>query len=283
MKTYTANAPAKINLSLDVLGKLLNGYHSVKMIMQEIPLFDTITVEIYDGNEIEVFSDKPEVPTDERNTVFKAAKLFFEETKIVSGLKIFINKNIPAAAGMAGGSSDAASTLKLLNKAFDFPLSDKKILEICLKIGADVPFCYMGGCALSEGIGEVLTPVSPLKDVSIVIAKPQFEVSTKWVYENFRMENVKKCPDTDAVISAISMGDLEKLAENTANVLETVTETEYPVISEYKNKLIKYGALLAMMSGSGPTVFGIFKDQTNAKHAFEAMKSLTKDAFFLTI
>lgn len=283
MKSVTIKAPAKINLSLDILGKLPNGYHSVEMIMQSIPLFDTVTVDADYGSGIELFCDKEGVPTDSRNTAYKAAELFLSESKIKSKIKITIDKKIPAAAGMAGGSTDAAAVLKALNVIFENPLSDEEILKLCLKIGADVPFCYLGGCALSQGIGEVLTPISPLENAFIVIAKPQFEVSTKWVYQNFKTENVLKHPDTDAVISAISMGDIKKIAENTANVLETVTELEYPIISKYKNLLRENGAVLSMMSGSGPTVFGIFDDEDKANHAFEIMQGLTTDAFILKI
>ncbi len=282
MKTVI-KADAKINLSLDILGKLPNGYHSVEMIMQTIPLSDTVTVEAEDGEGIEIFCDKEGVPTDSRNSAYKAAKLFLEETKLCAKVKITLDKKIPAAAGMAGGSTDAAAVLRGLNNLFNSPLDDEKLSALCLKIGADVPFCLMGGCALSQGIGEVLTPIAPLKGAYIVVAKPEFEVSTKWVYENLRLDKVSRRPDTKAVIDAIAKGDLKTLAEKTANVLETVTEKEYSVITEYKEKLKEKGAILSMMSGSGPTVFGIFDSEEKAKAAYEEAKTWTKDAFLLTI
>lgn len=283
MKTFTTPAFAKINLSLDILGKLPDGYHSVEMIMQQIPLYDDVSVTVDNGNGISLSCNNPDVPTDNKNTAYKAAQLFLEKTGLSASIKIHINKSIPAAAGMAGGSTDAASVLKLLNKAFDFPLSDGEVLELCLKIGADVPFCYIGGCALSQGIGEVLTPISPLKNAHLVIAKPQFSVSTKWVYENFKMENVEKRPDTKSVIQAIAEENIENLSKHSANVLESVTENQYPVISEYKKLLNESGAVFSMMSGSGPTVFGIFDNEKTAKTAFEIISALTPESFLLKI
>ncbi len=283
MNKLTIDAPAKINLSLDILEKLPNGYHKVLMIMQAIPLFDKVTVEVCDGNGIAIFCDMAEVPTDERNSAHKAARLFMERTELNGKIKITIDKKIPAAAGMAGGSSDAAAVLKGLNEIFNKPLTTDEILSLCLKIGADVPFCYMGGCAISEGIGEILTPMEALKDAFLVIAKPDFEVSTKWVYENFKFENVIKHPNTNAVIDSIKNGDIKGVAENTANVLESVTESEYPIISEYKTLMYEEGAVLSMMSGSGPTVFGIFNDESKGKKAYSELKKLTSDAFLLKI
>ncbi len=282
MKTVIL-ADAKINLSLDILGKLPNGYHRVEMIMQSIPISDKVTIETEDGEGIEIACESEGVPTDERNSAYKAARLFLDETAVKTRIKITLEKKIPAAAGMAGGSTDAAAVLKGLNELFKNPLSQEKLMELCLKIGADVPFCLMGGCALSQGIGEILTPIAPLKGAYIVVAKPQFEVSTKWVYENFKMENVLKHPDTDGVIDAISKRDFAALAEKTANVLESVTEKEYAVISLYKKMFSEKGASLAMMSGSGPTVFGIFEKKFNAEMAYTSAKTLTPDAFLLEI
>lgn len=276
-------AEAKINLSLDIIGRLPNGYHSVQMVMQSIPLYDTVTVEECDGDSIELICDKDGVPTDSRNTAYKAAQLFLQKTGIKRKVKITLDKKIPAAAGMAGGSTDAAAVLKGLNQLFNEPLDKEEILELCVKIGADVSFCYLGGCAVCEGIGEILTPIKPLKNAYLIIAKPDFEVSTKWVYQNFKIENVSKRPQTSAVIDAVETGDLKALRENTANVLESVTEREYPVIKEYKEILSQKGAVFSMMSGSGPTVFGIFSDKEKAEDARNIMKELTKDTFLLKI
>lgn len=276
-------AQAKINLSLDILGKLPNGYHSVQMVMQSIPLCDTVDIEETEGDGIELICEKEGVPTDSRNTAYKAAQLFLDKTEIRRKIKITLHKQIPAAAGMAGGSTDAAAVLKGLNQLFNEPLDKEEALELCVKIGADVPFCFLGGCALCEGIGEVLTPIAPLENAYLVIAKPKGEVSTKWVYENFKMEKVSKHPNTQMVIEAVKMGDLKALCENTANVLETVTQKEYPIIGEYKEKLSQNGAVVSMMSGSGPTVFGIFDNEEKAKMAFEVMKPLTNDTFLIKI
>ncbi len=282
MKTEVL-AQGKINLSLDILGKLPNGYHSVEMVMQAIPLCDRVMIECQAGEGISIVCDKEGVPTDSRNSAYKGAKLFLEETGITARVKITLDKKIPAAAGMAGGSTDASAVLRGLNDIYGKPLKEERLMELCLKIGADVPFCLMGGCALSQGIGEVLTPIVPLKGAYLVVAKPNFDVSTKWVYENLDLAKVTKRPKTQAVISAISEGDLTALAENTANVLETVTEKEYPVISEYKSLLREKGAVLSLMSGSGPTVFGIFEAREKAEEAFESIKKLTQDAFLLEI
>ncbi len=276
-------AEAKINLSLDILGKLPNGYHSVQMVMQSIPLYDTVTVEETEGEGIELVCDKDGVPTDSRNTAYKAAQLFLDKTGIRCKVKITLNKKIPAAAGMAGGSTDAAAVLKGLNQLFNEPLDKEEVLNLCIKIGADVPFCFLGGCAVCEGIGEVLTRISPLKNAYLLIAKPQFEVSTKWVYQSFKMENVSKHPNTQAVIEAVEKADLKALCANTANVLESVTEKEYPIIREYKEKLSQKGAVLSMMSGSGPTVFGIFDCEEKAEEAYKVMKAMTNDTFLLKI
>ncbi len=282
MKTVVL-AQGKINLSLDVLKRLENGYHSVEMVMLSVPLCDKVTLEVSEGEGIELLCNKEGVPTDSKNTAYKSARLFLEETKLSAKVKITLEKNIPAAAGMAGGSTDAAAVLKGLNDLFGKPLSEEKLLALCLKIGADVPFCLKGGCALSQGIGEVLTPIAPLTGAYLVIAKPDFEVSTKWVYESLDLSKVTKHPDTKAVIDAIARGDLDALKASTANVLESVTEREYPVISEYKALLYEKGARASLMSGSGPTVFGIFNDKNKAEKGYNALKALTKDAFLLEI
>lgn len=283
MKSVRILANAKINLSLDVLGKRPDGYHSVRMIMQEIPLADDVRIDVSNGDGIEIFCNTPGVPCDERNLAHKAARIFADETKIKANIKIFIDKKIPAAAGMAGGSSDAAAALKGLNRIFGEPLSGEDLLKLGLKIGADVPFCIRGGCAVAEGIGEVLTPAPPLKNAFLVVAKPDFAVSTKWVYENLDLGKVEKRPQTEKVIEGLKSGNLRKIADSTANVLESVTEREYPVISEYKDCMITSGAVFAMMSGSGPTVFGVFDHESNAKAAYSLMESKTKDSFLLKL
>lgn len=283
MKIYSANAYAKINLSLDVTEKLHSGYHSVKMLMHQIPLWDKIYLSHSENGKISVTSDKDFVPVDERNTVYKASELFFDRIKKEPHIKIHIQKNIPLAAGLAGGSSDAAVTLKLLNKMHGSPLSFDDMMALSLMVGADVPFCFMGGCALSEGIGEILTPVSTLRNAYIVLAKPPVDISTKWVYENLHLEEITKHPDTDAVIKAIKTQNLSLLSESSSNVLETVTAKKYPVISFYKDILGRCDADFTLMSGSGPSVFGIFSSKFKAYSTYKKMLNLTKDAFILKI
>lgn len=301
MKKATVFAPAKINISLDVLGKRPDGYHEVKMIMHSVPLFDTVTVyadelggescvhcENYDNcnksqSETELFCTNPNVPTDSRNTAFKAAQIFLEEIGKTAKVHINIDKKIPISAGLAGGSADAAAVFSALNEIYGFPLDKARLLKLSEKVGADVPFCISGGCALSEGIGERLTTIVPLKNVWIVIAKPDFEVSTARVYGAYVPERVEKHPDTDKIISALRSGDLSGIAENTANVLESVTERKYPVISEYKEYLKNEGAIIALMSGSGPSVFGIFDNEKAAESAYNFMKAITDDAYLMKI
>lgn len=279
----TVKAYAKINLCLDILGKLPNGYHEIETVMQQIPLYDLVSVKLSEGEGVEVLCDRAEVPTDERNTAYKAAKLFLEKANVRKKAIIKIEKNIPAAAGMAGGSADAAATIKALCGLLQNPLSNDEIMSLCKKVGADVPFCYIGGAALAKGIGEILTPIAPLENVFIVIAKPKINVSTAWAYQSFKAENVLKRPNASAVINAIKCGDLKGLAKGAANVFESVTEEKYGVISEYKKALSGSGAFLSMMSGSGPTVFGLFEEKQAAEAAYEIMKEKTADAFLLKI
>ena len=283
MKSITAVSNAKINLSLDVLGSRSDGYHEVRMIMQSIPLSDEITVEISDGEGIEILCAHEGVPEDGRNIAYKAASLFLERTGNLAHIKITIDKTIPVAAGMAGGSTNAAAVLKSLNTLFDSPLSEKELLALGLKVGADVPFCLMGGCAISEGIGEILTPIKPLSGAFIVVAKPDFSVSTKWVYSNFIPERIEKHPDTEKVRDAIAKGNIYEIAKYTANVLESVTESKYPVIAEYKKIMSENGAILSMMSGSGPSVFGIFDDKAKAQKTYSLMKDINNETFIIEI
>ena len=184
---------------------------------------------------------------------------------------------------MAGGSTNAAAVLKSLNTLFDSPLSEKELLALGLKVGADVPFCLMGGCAISEGIGEILTPIKPLSGAFIVVAKPDFSVSTKWVYSNFIPERIEKHPDTEKVRDAIAKGNIYEIAKYTANVLESVTESKYPVIAEYKKIMSENGAILSMMSGSGPSVFGIFDDKAKAQKTYSLMKDINNETFIIEI
>ena len=264
MESIRLKARAKINLGLDVLGKREDGYHEVRMIMQTIGIYDRIIINKIPEDEIRIVSNLSFLPVNENNLIYKAAKLLKYKYNFAGGVEVNLNKFIPVAAGMAGGSTDAASTLFGINKLFDLGLSTKTMMELGVGIGADVPYCVMRGTALAEGIGEKLTRLKSVPHMWIVIAKPSINVSTKLVYENLDMGGVSTHPDIDGIISAINEQNIEQIALRMGNVLETVTIPLYPVIQDIKNDMITHGAYNAMMSGSGPTVFGIFPDEQTA-------------------
>ena len=281
MERISINAMAKINLGLDVLRRRENGYHDVKMIMQTVNIYDTLDFVKLQESKIVVKTDTMELPTDENNLIYKAAKLLFEKCGVIEGVEITLTKRIPIAAGMAGGSTDAAAALVGINALFDLNLSMDELKEIGVKIGADVPYCIEGGTALSEGIGEILTKLPDAPDCFVVVAKPEISVSTKYVYENLHANELKYHPDIDGMVEAIRENDLDGVCRRMENVLETVTETKYPVISELKKLLKDAGAENSLMSGSGPTVFAIFKEEEIANRALEAVKNsgLAKQSF----
>ena len=264
MESIRLKARAKINLGLDVLGKREDGYHEVRMIMQTIGIYDRIIINKIPEDEIRIVSNLSFLPVNENNLIYKAAKLLKDKYNFAGGVEVNLNKFIPVAAGMAGGSTDAASTLFGINKLFDLGLSTKTMMELGVGIGADVPYCVMRGTALAEGIGEKLTRLKSVPHMWIVIAKPSINVSTKLVYENLDMGGVSTHPDIDGIISAINEQNIEQIALRMGNVLETVTIPLYPVIQDIKNDMITHGAYNAMMSGSGHTVFGIFPDEQTA-------------------
>lgn len=264
-------AYAKINLSLDVVGKREDGYHLLRMIMQSIDLFDEIIIEKLD-NGIIIQSDKPYIPNDERNLAYKAAKIFIDYFGINEGVKIFIKKNIPVAAGMAGGSTDAAAVLKGMAKLFEINVEEGKLMDLGLKIGADIPFCVKGGTALCEGVGEDITPLRAFKNHRLVIVKPNFGLSTKDVYNNLDINKIFKHPKTDKLIEAIEKEDVLFISENMTNVLENVSFRKYNILRDIKGKIVSMGALGSLMSGSGPTVFGIFNDEMKAQQCFKYFK-----------
>ncbi len=283
MEQMTKKAYAKINLGLDVIRRMENGYHEVKMIMQTVDIFDVLTfTKQVKGISIEV--DQEELPVDDNNLIYKAAKLIFDEAKYTQGIHIKLEKNIPIAAGMAGGSSDAAATLTALNELLRFGYSTEKLEKLAVQIGADVPYCIEGGTALSEGIGEVLTKLSSPPECILVVAKPDIHVSTKYVYENLHANSLTSHPDIDGIVEAITNDDIVGIVDRLGNVLETVTVKKYPIIQSIKNEMLEQGALGALMSGSGPTVFGIYKDQTAAQKTTETLieKGYVSKAFVTT-
>lgn len=259
-------AYAKINLGLDVIRRREDGYHEVKMIMQTVSLYDVLTFEKAAAG-ITVTTDKDELPGDENNLVYKAAKLLTETYRVKEGVRIELRKNIPMAAGMAGGSTDAAAVFHGMNELFGLGMTEQEMCGLAVKIGADVPYCIQGGTALAEGIGEILTKLPDLPDCPLLIAKPDIEVSTKYVYENLHAEELRRHPDMDGMRKAAENGDLAGITKRMENVLEMVTIEKYPVIREIKDFMKGNGARNALMSGSGPTVFGVYESEEKAEAA----------------
>ena len=265
MSSIELKSRAKINLSIDVLGKREDGYHLVEMIMQTIDLYDIIKITENDIDEININSNSLDIPLNKNNIVYKAAEVLKERFNIKSGLNIFIQKNIPVAAGMAGGSCNAAAVLVGLNKLWNLKLSEKQLQEIGLTLGADVPFCISGNAALAQGIGEELTYIKGLpKDTSILICKPNLFVSTKDVYQGLDLDNIKDRPDNKLLIKCLEEGNIKVLSENMVNVLESVTSKMHEEILDIEKVMLDNNALGSMMSGSGPTVFGLFEKEEDA-------------------
>lgn len=282
MESLRLNAMAKINLGLDVLRRRADGYHEVKMVMQTVGICDELEFTKLPENCIRISTDKEELPSDEHNLIYKAAKLMKDTYGICEGVSVKLQKNIPIAAGMAGGSTDAAATIHGMDRIFGLGLSLEEKQRLGVKIGADVPYCLMGGTALSEGIGEVLTALPQAPDAFLVVAKPDINVSTKFVYENLHADRLTYHPDIDGMVESIRNGDLKGITDRMGNVLETVTIKNYPVIAEMKAFLLRQGAMNALMSGSGPTVFGVFDKEEDARRAYTAMLeqgNFTKQVF----
>lgn len=276
MEAVTLQAYAKINLGLDVLRKRPDGYHEVKMIMQSISLADTLelkkipegTIRLINGAE----RDNPEVPMDKTNLIYRAIDLIKQKYAISEGIEATLTKRIPVAAGMAGGSTDAAAALKGMNQLFALGLAEQELCELGVTLGADIPYCIMGGTALSEGIGERLTPLPPMPECWILIAKPPICVSTGFVYGNLKANELTVHPDIDGMTEAIKHNDLHGITSRLGNVLETVTIPAHPEIAVIKDRMLDYGAMQALMSGSGPTVFGIFVEEEQAAEAGTAIQ-----------
>ena len=272
-------AYAKINISLDIVGKReSDGYHLLKMIMQNIDLYDEISIEKQKEG-ITISCNKNYVPTDSRNLAYKAASLFKETYNIEDGVHIDIVKNIPVSAGLAGGSTDAAAVLKLMNKIFEVNVSDEELMNIGLKLGADIPYCINGGTALCEGIGEKITTLPPFKDKILVLVKPSFGVSTKEVYKSFNLDRVKVHPKTESLIEAMEQDNLYYVANNMKNLLENVTLRKHNILIKIKEDMNRYGAVGSMMSGSGPSVFAFFDDMLKAQRCYEKMKEDYREVF----
>ncbi|MBQ9589056.1 MAG: 4-(cytidine 5'-diphospho)-2-C-methyl-D-erythritol kinase [Butyrivibrio sp.] len=266
-------AYAKINLGLDVTGKREDGYHIVSMIMQNVDLYDTLTFEKNDTGEIILNASSPKIPTDDSNLICKVAKQLREKYGVKDGVSVYLEKRIPVAAGMAGGSTDGAATYVALNKLWNLGLDTKTMCELAVKLGADIPYCIIGGTALAEGIGEELTTISDMPKCHLVIAKPDIDVSTGWVYKTLDSKKIENHPDIAGVRTAIENDDLKGMCEKIGNVLEYVTASKYSVINDIEKIMEDNGAVKAFMTGSGPTVFGVFDSEQKAKEAVEAVKT----------
>ena len=266
-------ALAKINLGLDVVRRREDGYHEVRMIMQTIQLYDRLDIKRTHEPGIQIQTNLSFLPVNENNLIYKAAKLLMDEFSITDGVSVKLDKRIPVAAGMAGGSTDAAAMLIGVNRLFSLGLTKRQLMERGVQIGADVPYCIMRGTALAEGIGEALSPLPPMVKCPVLVAKPSISVSTKFVYQNLKLDDTTIHPDIDRLIDDIKAKNLHDIAAHMGNVLETVTIPNYPVIDEIKKHMLSNGAVGAMMSGSGPTVFGLFDDEDTAKKAYKAMRS----------
>ena len=278
-------APAKINLGLDVTGRRPDGYHDVAMVMQSLTLHDRVTLEAFSDSQggwrtgpdektgtISIRCNLPFIPTDKSNLAYKAAAALMEAKGVTDHLVIELDKRIPVAAGLAGGSTDAAAVLDGVNRLFGLGCSDEELRKIGAGIGADIPFCLMTGTAKAEGIGDILTPLPPMPACGLLLIKPSFSVSTKAVYQALDASPISEHPAIDPIIEALSEGDLDALAGRLGNVLETVTAAQYPVIGELKEALKAEGALNALMSGSGPTVYGIFRTKEKAHAVREKLR-----------
>lgn len=271
MERTVEKGRAKINLTLDVTNRLPNGYHEVEMIMHQIDLFDIVTIEkISEG--IEITCNVEYLPTDGSNIAYKAAYGLMTKYSIAGGVHIDIEKNIPVAAGLAGGSTNAAAVIIGMNRIFDLNMSIEEMMDFGVTLGADVPFCIMGGCCIAKGIGEELTFIESKLDGWIVVSKPSIGVSTKDVYEALKVDQITSHPDTGAMAKAVESGNIYDVCSGLRNVLEDVTVGMHPIIDEIKSRFMEYGAINTMMSGSGPTVFAFFKNHDKALKAFKNMK-----------
>lgn len=275
-----ARSYAKINLTLDVLGQREDGYHEIESVMQTISLFDLVLVD-RTPCDIGLTTNIKYLPDNEKNIAYKAAQLFFKECGIIGGAKIRIHKNIPISAGLAGGSGNAAAVLCALNLLYNTRLSVQELCRMGKKLGADVPYCIMGETCVARGIGEKLTRVCPPPPMNVLLVKPFINVSTAAIYECIDNEEIAKHPNTDEMLKALAHRDVCEISDNVCNVMETVTEKLYPVITEVKEQMLQCGAITACMSGSGPTVFGIFEDQFSAKIAADEFSRKYKDVFLV--
>lgn len=283
MKTMAViEAPAKINLTLGVIGKRSDGYHEIESIMHHINLLDKVHIKKISGKEIIIKSDSDLIPDNESNLAYQAAKLILEKFGQKEGVEIFIEKKIPVGAGLAGGSTDAAAVLRGINSLMAYGLRMNTLMELGAEIGSDVPFCLLDSSAIARGRGEFLTPLPKTADMQIVLVKPDFQLSTAEIYGALNLDEVKKFPDTDAFLAAWNNYDIINIAREMKNVLETVSIKKFPQIAEIKKQLIELGALNALMSGSGPSVFAIFSEKEQASYAYQVLAGRYDEVYLLS-
>lgn len=280
MEKLTINTRAKINLTLDIINKREDGYHNLNMIMQSIDLFDTIHFQKIDEG-ITLSCNHKYMPTDNNNIIYRAASLLKEKYDVSQGVKIELIKKIPIQAGLGGGSSNAAGTLRALNELWELSIDDKELLELSCELGADVPFCIMEGTALAEGIGEILTPVRDLPRFYVLLVKPPVGISTPWAYSKININDIKIRPDSKRMIEAINTGDRNGILKNIGNVFEKFIFPHYPELNEIKREMAEVGALAQLMSGSGPTIFGLYQDENTAREAKKVFQARYKDVFLV--
>lgn len=276
MNSITKHCRAKINLAIDVLSKRADGYHDVRMVMTQVGVCDTVRVDLRSDGRIVLSGEN--MPLDESNLAYRAADAFFKASGMDCGCDIYIEKHIPMGAGMAGGSTDAAGVINALDELLDTKMSLAERMKIGGRLGADIPFCIMGGCVLAEGIGDKLMPLTPLPEMYYLIAKPEQSVSTKWVYEHLDFSKKPKNLDIDAMVTAINSGDRKGIYRSMGNVLENSTKNICPDVEIYKADMLEFGAQAALMSGSGSAVFGIFEDKEKLLAAQKMFEGVHPDA-----
>lgn len=277
MEELILDSHGKINLGLDVLYKRTDGYHEINTIMQEIDLKDRVILKNMEEG-IKIESTDPDLPIDESNLAYKAWEKIREKTGVKRGIHIKMEKNIPIAAGLAGGSSNGATVLKGLNRLWDLKLSEKELMDIGVEIGADIPFCILGGTARAEGIGEKLTSIKNFSGKMLLLANPGIPVSTPYVYGNLNLEGKERI-DIDSLVEYIEENDLPGLASSMENIMEEVVIREHPLVGEIKDQMMDHGALGALMTGSGPTVFGFFDDEEKLKACKKELEKTIEKVF----
>ena len=274
------NPPAKINLGLDILGKRPDGLHELAMVMASIDLADRLYLEEIPENKIIIETNKAFLPTDKKNHVYEALELVKERFEIKQGLRVKIHKEIPVAAGLGGGSTDSAAALRAVNRLWNLGLSVKELASLGAEVGSDVPYCVYGQTSLVEGFGEKVTPIAPMPQCWVVVVKPRMSVSTRTIFAKIVMEDLYH-PDIPALVSAIEENDYQKMTQNLGNSMEVVTIKKHPIIQQLKDRMLKYGADAAMMSGSGPTVYALCHKYSRAKHVFNALKGFCDEVYLV--